>query len=111
MLDQVAVIDVLCHRDLGVRHARGNRDVRWFNRPGRDHHSTAYYSNQVIHGMGVPFPIVKDPRGINDGGFACSQVLDLDLPSEKDELRLVFKRASDSSCERVDGGGCHSNVD
>ena len=100
MPDQVAVIDILCHRDLGVRHARGNRDVRRFGRPGRDHRSTAYI-NQLIHGMGVPFPIVKDQgektRGINDGGFACSQVLDLNLPSEKDELRLEFEGASDSS--------------
>jgi hypothetical protein len=68
--------------------------------------------------MGVPFSIVKyqgeKTRGIDNGGFACSQVLDLNLPSEKDELRLVFERVSDSSCERVDGGGgggCHSRVD
>jgi hypothetical protein len=63
----------------------------------------------------VPFNIIKDQsqetRWVDDGSLVCGKILDLNLPSEKEELGLGFEGASDSSCERVDGGGCHSRVD
>ena len=45
---------------------------------------------------------------VDDGGLVCGQILDLNLPSEEDELRLVLERAGDLVRKGVNDGGRHS---
>ncbi len=78
---------------------------------GRNRHR-AVGRHDAIGDVVVPFDIIEDQsqetRWVDDGGLVCGQILDLNLPSEEDELGLVLERAGDLVRKGVDDGGRHS---
>jgi hypothetical protein len=64
---------------------------------------------------GLPNSLLRlKPAGIEKGPLRVSRPdastarfwLDVNLPCEEDALRIVFQRASDFGCKRVDVRGC-----
>jgi hypothetical protein len=89
----MALVAVFGNRDLCICRSVGDGNVHRLGRAGRNRHRTVGRHN-AIGDVVVPFNIIEDQgqetRWVDDGGLVCGQILDLNLPSEEDELGLVL---------------------
>jgi hypothetical protein len=107
----MTLVVVFCNGDLCIRHSVSNGNVHRLGGTGRNHHRDVV-RHDAIGDVVVPFDIIEDQsqktRWVDDGGLVCGQILDLNLPSEEDELGLELERAGDLVRKGVVDGGRHS---
>jgi hypothetical protein len=105
------LVAVFGNRYLCVCHSVSDRNVHRLDGSGRNRHRTVG-RHDAIGDVVVPFSIIEDQgqetRWVDYGGLVCGQILDLNLPCEKDELRLVLDTARDLVRKGVDVGGRYS---